>query len=76
MGSTMKQKVFSPLSLNQRGSELESLGGSLCTGKTKIIESNTVKQWLRDDLSILDFPVGSDGKESTCNEGEMGLIPE
>ena len=25
--------------------------------------------------SSLDFPGGSDGKESTCNEGEPGLIP-
>ena len=24
---------------------------------------------------FLDFPCGSAGKESTCNEGDMGLIP-
>ena len=23
----------------------------------------------------MDFPVGSDGKESACNEGDLGLIP-
>ena len=23
----------------------------------------------------LDFPGGSDGKESACNEGDLGLIP-
>ena len=23
----------------------------------------------------MGFPDGSDGKESTCNEGDMGLIP-
>ena len=56
-------------------SELESLGGSHCTIKAKIIESNTVKQWLRDDHGILGCPVDSAGKESTCNEGELGLIP-
>ena len=29
-------------------------------------------------LSILQwgFPGGSDGKESACNEGDLGLIPE
>ena len=24
---------------------------------------------------LLDFPGGSDGKESTCNEEDLGLIP-
>ena len=24
----------------------------------------------------MGFPGGSDGKESTCNEGDLGLIPE
>ena len=23
----------------------------------------------------MDFPGGSDGKESACNEGDLGLIP-
>ena len=23
----------------------------------------------------MDFPSGSDGKESTCNGGDLGLIP-
>ena len=34
--------------------------------------------WRRDRLPIpvfLDFPCGSDGKESTCNVGDLGLIP-
>ena len=34
--------------------------------------------WRRDKLPtpvFLDFPGGSDGKESTCNEGDLGLIP-
>ena len=26
-------------------------------------------------MSILGFPGGSDGKESACNSGDMGLIP-
>ena len=25
--------------------------------------------------SLLSFPGGSDGKESACNEGDLGLIP-
>ena len=25
---------------------------------------------------LLDFPGGSDGKESACNAGDMGSIPE
>ena len=24
---------------------------------------------------IIDFPCGSDGKESACNAGDLGLIP-
>ena len=27
-------------------------------------------------FSILDFPGGSNGKESSCNAGDLGLIPE
>ena len=34
---------------------------------------------LRRDMLLtpvfLGFPGGSDGKESTCNEGDLGLIP-
>ena len=26
-------------------------------------------------VDIIDFPVGSDGKESTCNAGHPSLIP-
>ena len=26
-------------------------------------------------MKILGFPGGSDGKESTCNVGDLGLIP-
>ena len=26
-------------------------------------------------MGILGFPVGSDGKESACNEGDLGLVP-
>ena len=26
--------------------------------------------------TLLDFPGGSDGKESACNTGDMGSIPE
>ena len=26
-------------------------------------------------ISSLDFPGGSDGQESTCNAGDLGLIP-
>ena len=35
--------------------------------------------WRRDKLPtpvFLDFPGGSDGKESVCNVGDLGLIPE
>ena len=35
--------------------------------------------WRRNRLPtpvFLGFPGGSDGKESTCNAGELGLIPE
>ena len=34
--------------------------------------------WRRDRLStpvFLGFPGGSDSKESSCNEGDLGLIP-
>ena len=34
--------------------------------------------WRRDRLAIpvfLGFPGGSDGKESSCNAGDLGLIP-
>ena len=34
--------------------------------------------WRRDRLptpAFLSFPCGSAGKESTCNEGDLGLIP-
>ena len=34
--------------------------------------------WRKDRLStpvLLDFPCGSAGKESTCNAGDLGLIP-
>ena len=34
--------------------------------------------WRRDRLPtpvFLGFPGGSDGKESTCNVGDLGLIP-
>ena len=27
-------------------------------------------------ITLLDFPGGSDGKESACNAGDMGSIPE
>ena len=26
-------------------------------------------------VCVYDFPVGSDGKEPTCNAGDLGLIP-
>ena len=35
--------------------------------------------WRRGRLPtpvFLSFPGGSDGKESTCNAGDLGLIPE
>ena len=35
--------------------------------------------WRRDRLPtpvFLSFPGGSDGKESTCNAGDLGSIPE
>ena len=35
--------------------------------------------WRRDRLptpEFLGFPGGSDAKESTCNAGDLGMIPE
>ena len=33
-------------------------------------------QWLLGDaMSLKGFPGGSDGKESTCNAGDLGWIP-
>ena len=26
-------------------------------------------------FTVISFPSGSDGKESTCNEGDLGFIP-
>ena len=31
--------------------------------------------WIRRTLNPKDFPGGSDGKESTCNAGDLGSIP-
>ena len=33
-------------------------------------------QWILPGFSVLYFPYASAGKESTCNEGDLGLIPE
>ena len=30
---------------------------------------------VKDVLVFLGFPGGSDGEESTCNAGDLGLIP-
>ena len=38
-------------------------------------ESRMVWVYLQLDASILGFPDGSDGKESTCNAGDPGSIP-
>ena len=32
-------------------------------------------QFKNDSLFIHSFPGGSDGKESACNAGDLGLIP-
>ena len=37
-------------------------------------EDTLQKRWANHS-SILGFPGGSDGKESTCNAGDLGLIP-
>ena len=34
------------------------------------------KRKLRLLISVLGFPASSDGKESACNAGDLGLIPE
>ena len=43
------------------------------------VEAQSPNYWtIRDYLRIhffIDFPSGSDGKESTCNTGNSGLIP-
>ena len=33
------------------------------------------REW-QSTLVFLGFPYGSTGKESTCNEGDLGVIPE
>ena len=33
-------------------------------------------RWILPGFSVLYFPYASAGKESTCNEGDLGLIPE
>ena len=35
-----------------------------------------INQNIIADCIFLSFPGGSDGKESACNEGDLGLIPE
>ena len=45
---------------------LLELGFSLCICPGVGLLGHTV---------VLGFPGGSDGKESTCNAGELGLIP-
>ena len=34
------------------------------------------KRKVRLLISVLGFPAGSEGKESACNVGDLGLIPE
>ena len=37
---------------------------------------SSVYLWGMEDVSTsMCFPGGSDGKESTCNAGDLGLIP-
>ena len=35
-----------------------------------------IKEGLENSLEVQGFPCGSAGKESTCNVGDLGLIPE
>ena len=65
-------------------------GLKLSIQKTKILASSPITSWQIDgetmetvtDSIFLDsksqqsFPGGSDGKESACNEGDLGSIPE
>ena len=53
---------------------------------TELIKTDTNQNWYRiitlrctisvTLLSCVSFPNGSDGKESTCNTGELGSVPE
>ena len=46
--------------------------------KTQIQSLGREDFWIRDRLLtpvFLGFPCGSAGKESSCNEGDLGLIP-
>ena len=40
-----------------------------------IITLNSLLVRLPISTSLVGFPGGSDGKESTCNVGDVGLIP-
>ena len=34
-----------------------------------------LSNWTELNIKHMSFPGGSDGKQSTCNEGDLGLIP-
>ena len=44
----------------------------------RVAQSRTWLKWLSSSSSLgfLGFPCGSAGKESTCNAGDLGSIPE
>ena len=39
-------------------------------------DQNIIEIWVEKTFSCQGFPGGSDGKESTCNVGDLGSIPE
>ena len=45
--------------------------------ESKKREFGAERQYIKKQyVYLLDFPAGSDGKESTCHVGDLGLIPE
>ena len=51
-----------------------------CSGKGDGNQSPSTEEWVLKTVALTVSPVffrtGSDGKESACNAGELGLIPE
>ena len=65
-----------------RISRTEEPGGLTVHGVTKSQTSETawhsiapLSNWKKKEAAEWGFPGGSDGKESACNVGDLGLIP-
>ena len=62
-----------PGNLSDPGTELTSLHWQADSSPQSCLGSPDCTQII---LIIYHFPCGSAGKETTCNEGDLGLIPE